>query len=109
MTESGPAYEAGLRIGDKLLRVNECDLSNADHYEAVDVLKSAGKQIRMVILREVPKPQVVYPLIMTFTCGVLTLFYVKELLTVVSVISNCCAYRLHWVYQVFLQYQMLHP
>ncbi|GAB6023124.1 hypothetical protein CHUAL_007209 [Chamberlinius hualienensis] len=54
VTESGPAYASGLRIGDKLLKVNDVDLATADHYEAVEVLKMAGKQLKMLVLREVP-------------------------------------------------------
>ncbi|XP_064597136.1 LOW QUALITY PROTEIN: protein scribble homolog [Liolophura sinensis] len=54
VTEDGPAEQCGVRVGDRLLAVNGIDLSHADHYEAVDVLKSAGNSINMIIGREKP-------------------------------------------------------
>ncbi|XP_052763197.1 protein scribble homolog isoform X7 [Mya arenaria] len=57
VTEDGPAGQAGIRVGDKLLSVNGVTLHDSDHYEAVDVLKSSGNDITMVVGREsiVPK------------------------------------------------------
>ena len=39
MTPGGPADEAGLRVNDKLLSVNNISCVNVDHYEAVGILK----------------------------------------------------------------------
>ncbi|XP_059150020.1 protein scribble homolog isoform X4 [Physella acuta] len=52
VSEDGPAGKAGIIKGDKLLKVNDADLVNADHYEAVNVLKSSGNDITMVVARE---------------------------------------------------------
>lgn len=35
-----------------MFQVNDADLVNADHYEAVNVLKSSGNDITMVVARE---------------------------------------------------------
>ena len=53
VTPGGPADEAGLRVNDKLLSVNGISCINVDHYEAVGILKAAGSQIEMVVVREV--------------------------------------------------------
>ena len=52
VSEDGPAAEAGVRVGDKLVSVNGVNLIDADHYDAVDVLKSSGNNISMVLGRE---------------------------------------------------------
>ncbi|KAK7489162.1 hypothetical protein BaRGS_00019540, partial [Batillaria attramentaria] len=52
VTEEGPAGKAGIKVGDKLLKVNESSLVDADHYFAVDVLKNSGNDITMVVGRE---------------------------------------------------------
>ncbi|XP_025089004.1 protein scribble homolog isoform X6 [Pomacea canaliculata] len=54
VTEEGPAGKAGIRVGDKLLKVNSSSLVGADHYFAVDVLKNSGNDITMVVGRERP-------------------------------------------------------
>ncbi|XP_070209398.1 protein scribble homolog isoform X4 [Littorina saxatilis] len=54
VTEDGPAAKAGIKVGDKLLKVNENSLVEADHYFAVDVLKNSGNDITMVVAREKP-------------------------------------------------------
>ena len=55
VTPGGPADEAGLRVNDKLLSVNGISCVNVDHYEAVGILKAAGSQIEMVVVREVTR------------------------------------------------------
>ncbi|XP_033726750.1 protein scribble homolog [Pecten maximus] len=57
VTEEGPAGKAGVRTGDKLISVNGVNLVEADHYDAVDVLKTAGNDITMVLSRELPDPE----------------------------------------------------
>ncbi|OWF53429.1 Leucine-rich repeat-containing protein 1 [Mizuhopecten yessoensis] len=57
VTEEGPAGKAGVRTGDKLISVNGVNLVEADHYDAVDVLKTAGNDITMVLGREVEEPE----------------------------------------------------
>lgn len=46
---------AGLRVGDKLLRVNGRVVEDADHYDAVEVLKACGSVLVLVVSREVTK------------------------------------------------------
>ncbi len=53
ISEEGPAAQAGLLVGDKLLSVNGISLINCEHSEAVSALKKAGDQIEMTILREI--------------------------------------------------------
>ncbi|XP_077560305.1 uncharacterized protein LOC144175102 isoform X3 [Haemaphysalis longicornis] len=56
ITEGGPAEEAGLRVGDKILSVNNMSVVDIDHYTAVNTLKAAGDRISLLIAREVPRP-----------------------------------------------------
>ncbi|ROT67178.1 putative protein lap4 isoform X4 [Penaeus vannamei] len=53
VTDGGPAHMAGLRVGDKLLMVNGRDVEAVDHYEAVNIMREAGSQLRLVVSREV--------------------------------------------------------
>ncbi|XP_047500901.1 protein lap4-like isoform X13 [Penaeus chinensis] len=53
VTDGGPAHMAGLRVGDKLLMVNGRDVEIVDHYEAVNIMREAGSQLRLVVTREV--------------------------------------------------------
>lgn len=46
---------AGLRVGDKLLKVNGVMVEDADHYDAVEVLKACGAVLVLVVSREVTK------------------------------------------------------
>jgi len=55
VTEGGPAQLAGLRVHDKVLSVNGMTCVNVDHYEAVGILKAAGNDISMTIVREVER------------------------------------------------------
>ncbi|CAF1341333.1 unnamed protein product [Rotaria sordida] len=53
INEEGPAAQAGLLVGDKLLSVNGISLINCDHSEAVSALKKAGDNIEMIVIREI--------------------------------------------------------
>lgn len=55
VTESGPADLAGLRVGDKVIKVNGVSVEDADHYDAVEVLKACGAVLVLVVTREVTK------------------------------------------------------
>lgn len=55
VTEGGPADLAGLRVGDKVLKVNGVSVEDADHYDAVEVLKACGAILVLVVSREVTK------------------------------------------------------
>lgn len=55
VTESGPADLAGLRVGDKVLKVNGFSVIDVDHYQAVEVLKACGTVLILVISREVTR------------------------------------------------------
>lgn len=54
--EDGPAGKAGLKVGDKLLSVNQNNLTNGDHMKAVNVLREAGNVVTMVVSREILVP-----------------------------------------------------
>ncbi|CAF0856291.1 unnamed protein product [Adineta steineri] len=53
VTEEGPAGQAGLLVGDKLLTVNGISLINSEHSEAVNALKKAGDHFEIIIVREI--------------------------------------------------------
>ncbi|CAG9802551.1 unnamed protein product [Chironomus riparius] len=55
VTEGGPADMAGLRVGDKVVKVNGVSVEEADHYDAVEVLKACGAVLVLVVTREVTK------------------------------------------------------
>lgn len=55
VTEGGPADLSGLRVGDKVLKVNGVIVEDADHYDAVEVLKACGAVLVLVIAREVTR------------------------------------------------------
>lgn len=59
VSETGPSSQAGLRKGDKLLKVNGQDLVKADHHCAVEVLRNVGTEVDMVIERSVEEEPVV--------------------------------------------------
>ncbi|XP_018431695.1 PREDICTED: tyrosine-protein phosphatase non-receptor type 13 [Nanorana parkeri] len=68
-----PAKSDGrLRPGDRLIKVNDVDVSNMSHTEAVNLLRAAPKTVRLVLGRvlEIPKPQVPLHLLsdVTLTC-----------------------------------------
>ncbi|XP_038218105.1 protein scribble homolog isoform X17 [Zerene cesonia] len=54
VTPNGPAYLAGLRVGDKVLSVNGTSVVDVDHYYAVEVLKASGPTLTLVVTRESP-------------------------------------------------------
>ena len=56
INEEGPAAQAGLLVGDKLLSVNGISLVNCEHGKAVAALKKAGERIEMIVLREILQP-----------------------------------------------------
>lgn len=55
VTEGGPADLAGLRVGDKVIKVNGRNVENVDHYIAVEVLKACGAVLVLHITREVTR------------------------------------------------------
>uniref|UniRef100_A0A4Y0BKM4 PDZ domain-containing protein n=1 Tax=Anopheles funestus TaxID=62324 RepID=A0A4Y0BKM4_ANOFN len=55
VTERGPADLAGLKVGDKVLKVNGISVEDADHYDAVEVLKACGSVLVLFIAREVTR------------------------------------------------------
>ncbi|XP_051871988.1 protein scribble homolog [Pristis pectinata] len=52
VSEEGPAAQAGVRVGDKLLEVNGVCLQDAEHHKAVEALRSSGGLVTMAVLRE---------------------------------------------------------
>ncbi|XP_062850048.1 protein scribble homolog isoform X14 [Trichomycterus rosablanca] len=52
VSEDGPAARAGVKVGDKLLEVNNVDLHGAEHHTAVEALRSSGTSVTMAVLRE---------------------------------------------------------
>ncbi|XP_075462010.1 tyrosine-protein phosphatase non-receptor type 13 isoform X4 [Ascaphus truei] len=68
-----PAKSDGrLQPGDRLIKVNDIDVTNVSHTEAVNLLRAAPKTVRIVLGRvlEIPKPQVPSHLLpdITLTC-----------------------------------------
>jgi len=55
VTEGGPADLAGLKVGDKVLKVNGILVVDVDHYQAVQVLKACGAVLVLLIQREVTR------------------------------------------------------
>lgn len=55
VTEGGPADLAGLKVGDKVLKVNGVDVTEVDHYQAVEVLKACGAVLVLHVSREVTR------------------------------------------------------
>ncbi|XP_039220554.1 protein scribble homolog isoform X2 [Crotalus tigris] len=52
VSEEGPAAQAGVRVGDKLLEVNGVSLHSAEHHVAVEALRGSGSSVSMTVLRE---------------------------------------------------------
>ncbi|XP_067416294.1 protein scribble homolog isoform X4 [Emydura macquarii macquarii] len=52
VSEEGPAAQAGVRVGDKLLEVNGVALHSAEHHVAVEALRGSGSSVSMTVLRE---------------------------------------------------------
>ncbi|XP_077207362.1 protein scribble homolog isoform X4 [Paroedura picta] len=52
VSEEGPAAQAGVRVGDKLLEVNGVSLQCAEHHVAVEALRGSGHAVSMTVLRE---------------------------------------------------------
>lgn len=55
VTEGGPADLAGLRVGDKVLKVNGVSVIEVDHYQAVEVLKACGAVLVLQVCREITR------------------------------------------------------
>lgn len=55
VTEGGPADLAGLRVGDKVVKVNGVSVVDVDHYHAVEVLKACGAVLVLHISREITR------------------------------------------------------
>lgn len=55
VTDGGPADLAGLKVGDKVLKVNGVSVIDTDHYHAVDILKACGSVLVLQIQREVTR------------------------------------------------------
>lgn len=55
VTEKGPADLAGLRVGDKVLKVNGVSVITVSHYDAVEVLKASGAILILEVSREVTR------------------------------------------------------
>uniref|UniRef100_A0A914XB08 PDZ domain-containing protein n=1 Tax=Plectus sambesii TaxID=2011161 RepID=A0A914XB08_9BILA len=60
LVDDGPADRAGLKIGDKLLKVNHTDVTNVEHSIAVQCMQGARDIVEMTIAREVLKPTTSY-------------------------------------------------
>ncbi|KAF8784911.1 protein lap4-like [Argiope bruennichi] len=54
VTEGGPSDKGGLRIEDKILKVNDIPMLDIDHHSAVQILRNAGNTIKFTVLRERP-------------------------------------------------------
>ncbi|MFH4977003.1 hypothetical protein AB6A40_003712 [Gnathostoma spinigerum] len=62
LAEGGPAESAGLRVGDKLLKVNDTDVVNVRHQVAVSTMQDSGDVIELTVLRSSnPTIPVLYP------------------------------------------------
>ncbi|XP_060523791.1 protein lap4 isoform X3 [Cylas formicarius] len=55
ITDAGPADLAGLKVGDKVLKVNGVDVTDVSHYDAVEILKASGNVLILEVLREVTR------------------------------------------------------
>ncbi|KAK5649495.1 hypothetical protein RI129_000524 [Pyrocoelia pectoralis] len=55
VTDGGPAELAGLRVGDKVLKVNGVSVLDVSHYDAVEVLKASGPVLILEVSREVTR------------------------------------------------------
>lgn len=55
VTENGPADLAGLKVGDKVIKVNGTAVVEADHYYAVDILKACGPVLVLLVSREITR------------------------------------------------------
>uniref|UniRef100_A0A0V0J6Y6 Leucine-rich repeat-containing protein 1 n=1 Tax=Schistocephalus solidus TaxID=70667 RepID=A0A0V0J6Y6_SCHSO len=54
ITDGGVAKQTGLRVGDRILRVNEQDIRDASHDEAVQALIAHHENITLEIRRDLP-------------------------------------------------------
>ncbi|KAK5974554.1 hypothetical protein GCK32_000806 [Trichostrongylus colubriformis] len=52
VTPDGPAHQAGLRVNDKLVKVNDVDVLCSSHDEAVRAMNEPGDVVELTILRK---------------------------------------------------------
>ncbi|KAG8179500.1 hypothetical protein JTE90_005252 [Oedothorax gibbosus] len=52
VTPGGPSDIGGLKVEDKILKVNDVPMLNIDHCTAVKVLRNAGNAIKFTVMRE---------------------------------------------------------
>jgi len=53
----GAAASSTLRMGDRILEVNDADLRYATHQEGVDALVSSGHSMRFLVRHDPPPPE----------------------------------------------------
>ncbi|PAV80793.1 hypothetical protein WR25_03350 [Diploscapter pachys] len=51
LVPGGPAQNAGLKLGDKLIRVDDTSVSNSTHDQAVTAMKRASERVELTVLR----------------------------------------------------------
>ncbi|GFY55216.1 protein scribble homolog [Trichonephila inaurata madagascariensis] len=52
ITKGGPSDKGGLKVDDKILKVNDIPMLDIDHCSAVQILRNAGNAIKFTVLRE---------------------------------------------------------
>lgn len=53
IVKEGPAEQAGLRDGDRVLRVNDTFVDKDEHHQVVEKIKKCGNQVTFVVLDDV--------------------------------------------------------
>lgn len=48
--ESGPANDAGLKVGDRILEVNGAVVEGADHSKVVQLIRNSGKEVNLIVV-----------------------------------------------------------
>lgn len=48
--ETGPAAEAGLKVGDRILEVNGEAVEGADHSKVVQLIRNSGKEVNLIVV-----------------------------------------------------------
>lgn len=48
--EGGPAEEAGLKVGDRILEVNSQSVEGAEHQLVVQLIRNSGKEVSLVVI-----------------------------------------------------------
>ncbi|GIX83089.1 protein lap4, partial [Caerostris darwini] len=52
VTQGGPSDKGGLKVDDKILKVNDIPMMDVDHSNAVQILRNAGNTIKFTVLRQ---------------------------------------------------------